>query len=260
MENISASAVVSSKAKIGNNVEIGHFSIIEDDVEIGDNTVILSNVVVCSGTRIGKNCRVFTGAVVGSDPQDLKYEGEYSLLKIGDNTTIREYCTLNRGTKARGETTVGNNCLLMAYAHVGHDSDVGNNVILANSVNLAGHVEIEDFASVGGDVSIHQFCKIGTHAFIGGGFRVVRDVPPYILAASEPLRFYGLNTIGLRRRGFSYNVINTLKRMYSYISDNNLNLSQGLEKIDSQIEKIPEVEHVVDFIKRCERGLIKFKG
>ena len=258
--NIANTAVVSENIKLGKNVKIGHFCIIEDDVEIGDNTEIKTNVFIRSGTRIGKNCKIFTGAVLGEIPQDLKFAGEYSLLEIGDNNTIREYCTLNRGTEARGKTSVGNNCLLMAYVHLGHDSDVRDNVIIANSVNLAGHVTIEDFAGIGGDTSIHQYSRIGQHAFIGGGFRIVQDIPPFILAAGEPLKYRGLNRIGLIRHGFSEEKLESLKKMYSYFANPNLNMKQAFTEIEKNVEKIPEVEYVIKFIKESKRGLIKFKG
>ena len=260
MNNIAQTAIVSKKAILGKNVSVGHFSVIEDDVVIGDNTEIMSHVLICSGTRMGKNCRVFKGAVVGTIPQDLKFEGEDTLLEIGDNNTIREFCTLNRGTKDRGRTTVGNNCLLMAYAHIGHDSDVRDNVIIANSVNLAGHVLIEEYAGIGGDTSIHQYCKVGMHAFVGGGFRIVNDVPPFIMAAGEPLKYYGLNRVGLKRRGFSPETLNIIKKFYSYFSNPGMTFSQAFEEIDRNLKKIPEIEHALEFIKSSKRGLIKFKG
>lgn len=260
MHNIAETAIVSDKVKVGKDVKIGHFSIVEDDVEIGDNTEIKTNVFIKSGTRIGKNCKIFSGAVLGEIPQDLKFSGEYSLLEIGDNNTIREYCTLNRGTESRGKTSLGNNCLLMAYVHLGHDSDVRDNVIIANSVNLAGHVTIEDFAGIGGDTSVHQFCRIGQHAFIGGGFRIVRDVPPFILAAGEPLRYFGLNKVGLVRNGFSKETIDSLKKMYSYLIRSDLNMKQAFEEIEKNVQTIPEVEYAMKFIKDTQRGLIKFKS
>ncbi|MFC1726399.1 acyl-ACP--UDP-N-acetylglucosamine O-acyltransferase [candidate division KSB1 bacterium] len=260
MNNIAPTAIVSENAVLGKNVSIGHFSIIEDNVVIGDNTEIMSHVLICSGTRLGKNCKIFKGAVLGTIPQDLKFGGEDSYLEIGDNNTIREFCTLNRGTKDRGKTSLGNNCLLMAYAHIGHDSDVRNNVIIANSVNLAGHVLIEDFAGIGGDTSIHQYCKVGIHSFTGGGFRIVRDVPPYVLAAGEPLKYYGLNRVGLKRKGFSSETLDIIKKFYSYFSNPDITFSRAFEEIDRNIEKIPEIEHALEFIKSSKRGLIKFKG
>ena len=249
-------AVVSSKAQLGENVSIGPFTIIEDDVIIGSGTTISSNVLVASGSRVGKECRIHRGAVIGSNPQDLKFRGEISTLEIGDHTTVREYATLNRGTHARGKTTVGNHCFIMAYAHVAHDCSVGNHVILANAVNMAGHVVIEDYVVVGGLVAIHQFERIGCHAMIGGGFRITKDVPPYVLGGQEPLSFTGLNLVGLKRRSFPQQVINHLDIAYQTIYNSSLNVSQALEKIKNELEQTDEIRHVVDFIEKSKRGII----
>lgn len=255
MNNIHATAIVSSKAELADDVTVGPHSIIEDNVVIGAGTKIASSALIASGARLGANITIAHGAVVGSVPQDLKFAGEESLLVVGDETTIREYATLNRGTADRGETTVGSNCLIMAYAHVAHDCIIGNNVILANSVNLAGHIEIDDHAILGGVLPVHQFVKIGTHAMIGGGFRVQQDVCPYALAGGYPLRIAGLNALGLKRRGFTPEAIRTIKSVYKLLFHSKLNTTQAVERIKSEIEIIPEVQVILDFIERSERGL-----
>lgn len=257
MSGIHSTALVSTKAEIQENVIIGPFTIVEENVKIDDGTEIASNVLITAGTRIGKNCKIFNGAVLGTLPQDLKFKGEKTTLEIGDNTTIREYCTLNRGTKYRNKTVVGSNCFLMAYVHVAHDCVIGNNVILANAVNMGGHTSIEDYASVGGMDPIHQFVRIGCHSFIGGGFRIDKDVPPYILAAGEPLTFAGLNIVGLTRRGFLKEALIQLKRAYKLIYRSKLNVSQALTRIKEELELTPEIKHVIDFIDASERGIIK---
>jgi len=250
-------AQISSKAEIGNDVNIGPFTIIENDVIIGDGTEIKSNVVIASGARIGKNCKIFNGAVLATVPQDLKFKNEKTTLEIGNNTTIREFATLNRGTTDHWKTIIGDNCLLMAYSHVAHDCTLGNNVIIANSVNMAGHVTIEDFVGIGGMVPIHQFVKIGKHTFIGGGFRVPKDVPPYIRAMGEPLRYAGLNSVGLQRKGFSTEALSELKKAYRIFYRSNLTVTKALEKIESDLNQIEEIKDLVRFIKSCERGVIR---
>lgn len=257
MTDIHKTAVVSAKAELGSDVVIGPFNIIEDDVHIGDGTRIDSSSRIADGARIGRNVRIRHGAVIATEPQDLKFGGEKTLAKIGDGTTIREYVTVNRGTVAHGETSVGRDCLLMAYSHVAHDCIVGNNVILANSVNLAGHIEIGDYAILGGVLPVHQFVKIGAHAMIGGGYRVQQDVCPYALIAGYPLKVMGLNSIGLKRRGFKPEVIKALERTFKILFFSKLNTSQALDRITNEIEMTPEVKEVVDFIKNSERGIIK---
>lgn len=256
MTTIHPTALVDKKANLGENVNVGPFAIIEADVQIGDNTSIASNALIANGARIGKNCLIHNGAVVATVPQDLKFGGEKTTFEIGDNTTIREFCTLNRGTLESGTSKVGSNCLLMAYVHVGHDCDIGDNVILANTVQCGGHVHIEDHAIVGGMVGIHQFCHVGCHAMVGGGFRIAKDVPPYILAMREPLQFAGINSVGLRRRGFSAEVLSAIKRTYRIIYRSNLNVSQAVARIKNEIEMLPEVKNVLDFIEKADRGLI----
>jgi UDP-N-acetylglucosamine acyltransferase len=256
MTTIDPRALVSPKATIGENVTVGPFAIIEDDVVIGNGTTIGSHALIANGARIGKDCRIHHGAVLGTVPQDLKFHGEATTLEVGDATTIREYATLNRGTTDRGRTTVGSHCFIMAYAHIAHDCAVGNHVILANSVNMAGHVVIEDYVVIGGLVPIHQFVRVGRHAMIGGGFRVAKDVPPYILAGHEPLAFQGLNIVGLKRRNFPTPVLDALQQAYTTLYHSQMNVTQALAKIKGE-DKVPdEVRHVIEFIEKSKRGII----
>lgn len=254
---IHQTAQINSKAEIGKNVEIGPFSVIENDVIIGNDTIIGSNVMIAPGARVGDNCKIFHGAVLATVPQDLKFENEKTTLEIGNNTTIREYATLNRGTTDHWKTVVGDNCLLMAYSHIAHDCTIGNNVIIANSVNMAGHVTIEDFVGIGGMVPIHQFVKIGKHTFIGGGFRVPKDVPPYILAMGEPLKYAGLNSVGLQRRGFSNESLHELKKAYKIFYRSNLTAEKAINKIESELKQLEEIKDLIRFLKSCERGIIR---
>ncbi|MBL7093442.1 acyl-ACP--UDP-N-acetylglucosamine O-acyltransferase [candidate division KSB1 bacterium] len=257
MTNIHSTAIVETKAELGEGVTVGPYTVIEDDVFIGENTEIASHAFIHSGTRLGKKCRVFKGAVVGTDPQDLKYAGEKTTLEIGDETTVREFCTLNRGSSHRFKTVIGSRCLLMAYVHVAHDCIIGDNVILANAINMGGHVTIESFAAIGGMSPIHQFVRIGSHAFIGGGLRVNKDVPPYILAAGEPIQYAGINRVGLTRKGFSSDVLNEIRKAYKIIYRSGLNVSQAVAKLKNEETLIPEVQLIVDFIESSERGIIK---
>lgn len=257
MRDIHSTAIVSPKAELGENVIIGPYAIIEDNVEVGDGTNVGSTVQLASGAVIGKNVKIFHGAVIGTVPQDLKFGGEKTKAFIGDSTVVREFVTVNRGTVAHGETTVGRNCMLMAYSHVAHDCIIGDNVILANSVNLAGHCEIGDHAILGGLLPVHQFVKIGTHAMIGGGFRVQQDVCPYALVAGYPLRIVGLNAVGLRRRGFKREVLQRIEATFKLLFFSDLNTSQAVERIKSDVEAIPEVQVILDFIEKSNRGIIK---
>ncbi|OLD81758.1 MAG: acyl-[acyl-carrier-protein]--UDP-N-acetylglucosamine O-acyltransferase [Ignavibacteria bacterium 13_1_40CM_2_61_4] len=253
---VHSTAVVSPKAQLADNVSVGPFTVIEDDVVIGAGTAVASHVLIANGSRIGKECRIHHGAVLGTFPQDLKFRNEITTLEVGDFTTIREYATLNRGTHERWKTVVGSHCFMMAYSHVAHDCVVGNHVILANSVNMGGHVVIEDHAVVGGIVAIHQFSHIGCHSMIGGGFRVTKDVPPYVLAGQEPLAFTGLNLVGLKRRNFPQAVLDSLEKVYHIIYHNQLNVSQALERIKADLPMTEEVRHVVEFIEKSNRGII----
>ena len=256
MTYIHPQALVDKQAQLGENVTVGPFSIIENNTVIGDGTQVASQVLVSEGARIGRNCHIHHGAVVGTVPQDLKFGGEETQLIIGDRTVIREYCDLNRGTKHRGKSIIGSDCLLMAYAHVAHDCIIGNHVILSNVVQLGGHVEIEDWVILGGMVGVHQFCRVGQHTMIGGNFRAVQDVPPYIIAAGEPLDFYGLNSLGLRRRGFSNEKISSLKKAFRLLYRSNLNLSHAVERIKQDLEQTEEISNLLIFIEKSERGLV----
>jgi UDP-N-acetylglucosamine acyltransferase len=256
MNTIHPTAIVSGKAKIGNNVTILPYAIIEDNVEIGDDCTIGPNAVIYNGARIGNRVRIHQSASVANIPQDLKFANEDSLFIIDDDTIIREFVTLHRGTNDTGFSRIGKKCLLMAYAHVAHDSVIGDNCILSNGVQIAGHVKIEDYVIIGGLSPVHQFCIVGQHAMIGGGFRAVQDVPPYILAANEPLEYKGLNLVGLRRRGFKLPDIEALKKAYGYIYSKSMNVSQAKEKIIEELGDNLLVKNVLDFLGRSKRGLI----
>lgn len=248
---------ISNKAKIGNNVSVKDFTIIEDDVVIGNNVEIGSNVYIANGARIADNVKIHHGAVVSTVPQDLKFSGEDTVFEIGEGTVIREYATLNRGTKESGKSSLGKNCFIMAYTHIAHDCHIGNNVIIANSVQMGGHVEIGDWAIIGGIVPIHQFTKIGIHVMIGGGFRTVKDVPPYALAGNSPLKFEGINTVGLRRRGFTNKQISDIKTAYDIIYYSGYNVSDAVKKINESGSISDEVKIILKFIAESKRGLVK---
>ena len=250
-------AYVHPQAKLAKNVVIEPFVNIEKNVEIGDGTWIGSNVTIMEGARIGKNCKIFPGAVIAASPQDLKYNGEETLVRSGDNNTIREFVTINRGTKANLETVVGNNNLLMAYVHVAHDCTIGNNCILANGCTLAGHINIDDWAIVGGLSAVHQFVNIGQHSMVSGGSLVRKDVPPYTKAAREPLSFVGINSIGLRRRGFTSEKINEIQDIYRYIYLKGLNVSQALELIEATMPATFERDEILSFTSKSSRGIMK---
>lgn len=256
MADIHATAVVDSRAELADDVSVGPFSVIKGDAVIGEGTRIHSHVLVDDGARIGKHCEIHHGAAVSTPPQDLKFSNERTTFEVGDNTVIREFCDLNRGTEHRGRTVIGSSCLLMAYSHAAHDCVVGDHVIMANGVQLAGHVVIEDWVILGGLVAVHQFCRIGCHSLIGGVYRAVQDVPPYILTAGDPLAYKGLNAVGLKRRGFSKEAVAALRHCYKLIYRSKLNTSQALEKIAAEQEITPEVQHVVEFIRQSERGII----
>lgn len=250
---------VHPNAKIGKNVTIEPFAYIAENVEIGDNCWIGPHAVIFDYVKIGNNCKVFPGAVLGAEPQDLKFSGEISYVEIGDNTTIRECVTINRGTAASGRslTKVGNNCLIMSYVHIAHDCTVGNNCILVSHVGIAGETDIDDWATIGGGTLIHQFSKIGAHAMIGGGCALNKDVPPYILAARTPVAFEGINIIGLRRRGFTATEIEEIKSIYKFIYESKLNVSDACKHI---MEQYPDSEHakvIVNFISASKRGIVK---
>ncbi|MBL7972324.1 MAG: acyl-ACP--UDP-N-acetylglucosamine O-acyltransferase [Prolixibacteraceae bacterium] len=250
-------AYVHPEANIADNVVIEPFVSIDKDVIIGEGTRIGSSVTIMPGVRIGKNCRIFPGAVIGAAPQDLKFKGEYTTVEIGDNTTIREFVTINRGTIAKGKTVVGNNCLLMAYVHVAHDCVVGNDVILVNNVQLAGEVVIDDYAILGGMTAVHQFVHVGSHVMVSGGSLVRKDIPPFIKAGREPLSYVGINSIGLRRRNFNNEKIREVQEIYRYIYQKGLNISQAVEIIEAEMPASTERDEVLLFIKDSKRGIIR---
>ena len=251
-------AYIHPEAKIAQNVVVEPFTTISKNVEIGDGTWIGPNVTIMEGARIGKNCKIFPGAVISAPPQDLKYKGEPSTVQIGDNTVVRECVTINRGTAMDKNTThIGDDCLIMAYVHIAHDCIIGNNVIVINSVQLAGHIEIQDFAIIGGTTAVQQFVKIGAHAMVGGGSLVRKDVPPFIKAAREPLTYAGINSIGLRRRGFSNEKINEIQEIYRTIFISGLNNTSALDKIELEMVPSKERDEIVNFIRNSGRGIIK---
>jgi len=256
--NIHSTAIVSPDARLGEDVQIGPYSIIGPDVTIGKNTVIGPHVVIEKHTDIGENCNILQFASIGGDPQDLKYKGEKTRVVIGNNNLIREFVTINRATSADiGVTMIGNNNLLMAYCHVAHNCRLGNFVVMANSANLAGHIHIEDHAIIGGLSGIHQFTRIGSHAFVGGVSAVAKDVPPFLTVAGNHAKPYGLNVVGLRRRGFTEDTLKALKRAYKLVYRSSLLLSTALEKIRTEVADIPEVRMFVEFIEKSERGICR---
>ena len=254
---LSSLAFIHPKAKLGNNVTVDPFTCIHGDVEIGDNTWIGSNVTIYDGARIGSNCKIFPGAVIAAIPQDLKFSGEITTAVIGDNSTIRECVTLNRGTSAMGRSEVGQNCLLMAYVHIAHDCIIGNHVILANSVNLAGHVTINDWAILEGYVGVSQFMHIGAHSFIGGQTGVRKNVPPFVKAAREPLSYAGINSVGLMRRGFSKEHIEEIQNIYRTIFQRGFNISKAIGMVEDEFESSTHRDLIIDFIKSSEKGIIR---
>ncbi|GAB3203668.1 UDP-N-acetylglucosamine acyltransferase [Pontibacter aydingkolensis] len=250
-------AYVHPEAKIAQNVVIEPFASIHKNVEIGEGTWIGPNAVIMEGARIGKNCKIFPGAVVSSVPQDLKFAGEVTTTHIGDNTVIRECVTVSRGTIDKMKTVIGQNCLIMAYAHVAHDCIVGDNCIVGNAVQMAGHVEVGDHAIISAATLVHQFAKIGVHAMISGGSLVLKDVPPFVKAAREPLSYAGINSVGLRRRGFTSEQINEIQQIYRILFMSGLNNSQALDKIELELPPSKERDEVVNFLRNSGRGVIR---
>lgn len=244
-------------ARIAPGVIIEPYTVIHGDVEIGEGTWIGSNVTIMDGARIGKNCRIFPGAVICTLPQDLKFEGEYTTVEIGDNTTIRELSTIERGTKDRWKTKIGSNCLIMAYCHIAHDCTIGDNCIISNNTQMAGHVVIEDWAILGGMCALHQFVRIGRHAFVSGGSLVGKDVPPYVLACRHPLSYGGINSVGLKRKNFPTEKINHILDIYRVIYNNGMNISQAVNYLQNEFTISPERDEVVRFIENSRRGVIK---
>ena len=258
MAKIDTLAKIHPDAQLANDVEIGPFSVIEAGVKVAAGTKIASNVLICKGTTIGQNNTIGHGTVIGTLPQYLGFdESLETTVEIGDNNTIREYVTINRGTEHALKTVMGSNCYVMTYCHLGHDCVLGNNITMANGVNLGGHVIIEDYVGIGGMTPAHQFCRIGAYSFIGGGFRITKDVPPYILAMGEPLTFGGLNRVGLTRRGYSAEKLRIIKQAYRFLFMKKMNVSQAVKAIHSEMVITPEVEHILKFVESSKRGIIK---
>ncbi len=249
-------AIVDSSAELDLDVVIEPHAIVGPRVQVGAGTTVGARATLYGPTRIGAGCSIGVGAVLGTDPQDLKYGGEETTLEIGDDTNIREYVTVNRGTTASGSTVIGQRCYLMSYVHVAHDCRLGNDVVLANAVQLAGHVEIGDHAQMGGSTPVHQFVRIGTHAFVGGGSRVPQDVPPYARTAGNPIRLYGINSVGLRRAGFDCDLRMAIKRAYRLLFNSTLTRSEGVDRVRTESGHLPEVAHLLDFVAASRRGVM----
>ena len=256
MNTIHPTALVSTKANLGSNIKIGAYSIVEDDVEINDDCEVGSHVVIYNGARIGKRVKIRQGASISNQPQDLKFEGEKSVLIIDDDTDIREFATLHRGTKQTGRTKVGKSCLLMAYTHIPHDAVMGDHTILANAVQIGGHTHIGDWVILGGLVGVHQFVQIGDHSMVASSVRISQDVPPFILVSSEPAKYSGLNVVGLKRRGFSSEDIEILKEAYKYLYDKSLNVSQAKKKIENKFGEHKHVINLLKFLEKSKRGIV----
>lgn len=254
---ISPLASIHPEAKIGENVEIGPFVFIDKDVEIGDGCIIDASATICRFTKLGKNCHVFPSAVIGAIPQDLKFHGEETWTLIGDNCVLREFVTVHRGTFSKGKTVIGNNNLIMAYCHVAHDCVLGNNIIMSNATQLAGEVVVDDFAIIGGGTLVHQFSHIGSHVMIQGGSRINKDVPPYIIAAREPIAYCGVNSVGLNRRGFTPEQIHTIQEVYRLLYQGGMNTTQALEQIEKEIPQSTERDTIWTFVKQSTRGIVK---
>lgn len=254
---IHPTAIIDPRAQIDHGVTIEPYAVIDADVQIGAGSIIGSHARIANGARLGKNVRVFDGAAVSNAPQDLKYAGEPTELFVGDRTVIRECATLNRGTTASGKTTVGSDCLIMAYSHVAHDNELGHHVILANAVQLGGHVHLGDWAIIGGGTVVHQFCLIGPHVMVGGGFRVTQDIVPYVTTGGYPLKTLSVNRIGLERRGFTPEQIGAISKAFRTIFRAGLNMTQALEKLKSEGPHTPETELMIEYASRSERGIIR---
>ena len=258
MNKIHPLATVSPNAKLGDNIEIGPYVFVDDNVEIGDGCKLLPHAVIFSYVKMGSDCTVFPGAVVGAIPQDLKYEGEVTWVEIGDRVTIRECATINRGTKASGKflTKVGSDTLIMSYVHIAHDCEIGSHCILVSHVALAGETEVADWAIIGGGTLAHQFSHIGTHAMVGAGFKIVKDIPPYVLAGREPVCFEGVNRVGLSRRGFTEEQINRIKDIYDALYFQGMNVSDALAYIEANFPQTEERDTILSFIRASKRGII----
>lgn len=253
-------AAVDKRAKIGKKVVVEPFTTIAADVEIGEGTWIGPNVTIMDGARIGENCRIFPGTVISAIPQDLKFDGEESFVYIGDRTTVRESVTINRGTKALGYTKIGDDCLIMATSHIAHDCQIGNHVVIVNGCGIAGHVEIGDHTVMGGLSAVHQFCKVGKHVMISGGTLVRKDIPPYVKVAREPMSYAGINSVGLRRRGYSNDKIFEIQKIYRYIFQMKMNVTQAITQIEKEMLPTAERDEILEFIRNSPRGIVKGYG
>lgn len=257
MNTISTLAYVHPEAKLGDNIIVEPFAYIDNNTEIGDGTHIMPQATILSGARIGKNCTIFPHSTISAIPQDLKFEGEETVAIIGDNTILRECTTVNRGTASKGFTKVGNNCLIMAYSHVAHDCELKNNVILGNASQLAGEVVIEDYAIVSGGSLVHQFTRIGAHVMIQGGSKVPKDIPPFVMVGREPITFVGLNVVGMRRRSFSSERINSIQEVYRYLYQSGYNTTQALERIENELPQTEERDIILNFVRSSSRGIVR---
>jgi len=254
---ISKLAFIHPDAKIGKDVIIEPFAYIAGNVVIGDETWVGPNSTILDGARIGKKCKIFPSSVVSGIPQDLKFKGEETTAEIGDNTTVREGVTVNRGTAAVGKTVVGNNCLLMAYSHIGHDCALGNYVIIGNSTGMAGEVKVDDFVIISGGTLVHQFTRVGAHVMVGGGSKIRTDVPPFIKADRDPLTYMGLNSVGLTRRGFDKERIDEIHNIYRVIYQKGFNITQALDKVEKEFKQSEDRDYILEFIRTSERGIIR---
>jgi UDP-N-acetylglucosamine acyltransferase len=254
---ISPLASIHPEAKIGEGVEIGPFVTIDKDVEIGDGCAIDASATICQYTKLGKNCHVFPSAVIGAIPQDLKFHNEVTWTIIGDNCVLREFVTVHRGTFSKGQTVIGNNNLIMAYCHVAHDCILHNNIIMSNTTQLAGEVEVDDFAIIGGGTLVHQFSHIGSHVMVQGGSKINKDIPPYIIAAREPIAYCGVNSVGLNRRGFTPEQIHTIQEVYRLIYQGGMNTTQALDHIEASMPASAERDTIVAFVRASTRGIVR---
>lgn len=257
MNNVSSLAFVHPEAKLGENVIVEPFAYVDRNTEIGEGTRIMAQATVLCGARIGKYCTIFPHATIGGIPQDLKFKGEDTVAIIGDNTTIRECATINRGTASKGFSKVGSHCLIMAYSHVAHDCVINDYVILGNSTQLAGEIEIDDYAIVSGGTLVHQFSRIGAHVMIQGGAKIPKDIPPFVMVGREPITYVGLNVVGLRRRGFTSERINSIQEVYRYLYQSGFNISQAVERIEKELPETDDRNHVLEFVRSSSRGIIR---
>ncbi|WP_294081072.1 acyl-ACP--UDP-N-acetylglucosamine O-acyltransferase [Proteiniphilum sp. UBA5384] len=257
MNNVSSLAYVHPEAKLGENVIVEPFAYVDRNTEIGEGTRVMTHATILAGARIGKNCTIFPHATVAGIPQDLKFRGEDTQAIIGDNTTIRECATVNRGTASKGFTKVGSNCLIMAYSHIAHDCELNDHIILSNATQLAGEVEIDDYAIVSGGALVHQFTKIGAHVMIQGGAKVGKDIPPYVMVGREPITFVGLNVVGLRRRGFTSERINSIQEVYRYLYQSGFNVSQATERIEKELPETEDRNNILEFTRSSSRGIVR---